>query len=466
MRHALLVAVTILAAAAVTLVPLPAVQAQGPAPGVILVRDVTLIDGTGAPARSRTSVLVQGGIIAAVGAGLKAPAGAQVVDGSGKFLVPGLIDTHAHLDAVMVFQLTPEEKAQIIDHNGFAFLHNGVTTVLNLSSDADWIWKRREDQRAGRLLSPRIYAMGRSFTPEGGWGSRHGGALTSVDHVRKQAREYVVKGTDGFKVMIEDGLGGSGTYKVMPENMLQALADEAVAARVPIYVHAINLSEFRKALTILKPRGIMHGLEDPLPPGDTLLADLKAAGVYVVPTLSLWEAFTSFDGHPERFDDPVLKGSVPSFLLANMRRDEFMKIEKQRFQEVARMDVYPWARRAMTIFKENTLKMHRAGVKLAVGTDAGGPVGYNFQGYNTPREVELLVESGLTPMEALVAATRTGAELMGLGTKVGTIEKGKWADFLVLSADPLADIRNIRRIETVVIGGVSYPRDRFAYRPH
>ena len=465
MHRALLVAIISLAAASGQLLPMRAATAQGRPPGDILVRDVTLIDGTGAPARPRTSVLVQSGIIAAVGTALTAPAGAQVVDGTGKFLVPGLIDTHAHLDAVMVFQLTPLEKAQIIDHNGLAFLYNGVTTVLNLSSDADWIWKRRDDQRAGRLLSPRIYAMGRSFTPEGGWGSRHGGALTSPDDVRKQAREYIAKRTDGFKVMVEDGLGGSGTYTVMPDDMLHALADEAAAARVPVYVHAMNLWEFKKALTMLKPRGIMHGLEDPLPAGDTLLADLKAAGVYVVPTLSLWEAFTSFDGHPERFDDPVLKGSVPSFLLANMRRDEFIKVEKQRFQEVARMDVYPWARRAMTIFKENTLKMHRAGVKLAVGTDAGGPVGYNFQGYNTPREVELLVESGLTPMEALVAATRTGAELMGLDTNVGTIQKGKWADFLVLSADPIAEIRNLRRIETVVLGGVAYSRDRFAYRP-
>lgn len=443
----------------------PAARGQNRATDVILIRDATLIDGTGAPARPRASVLVRGGIVAAVGPDLTAPEGATVFDGAGKFLVPGLIDTHVHLDAVMVFQLTPDEKTQILDHNGLAFLYNGVTTVLNLSSDADWIWKRREDQRSGRLLSPRIYAMGRSFTPEGGWGSRHGGALASPDDVRAQAREYIARGTDGFKVMIEDGLGGSGTYTVMPDEMLRALAEEAAAARVPIYVHAMNLWEFKKALTILKPRAIMHGLEDALPPGDTLLADLTAAGVYVVPTLSLWEAFTRFDGHPELFDDPFLKGSLPSFLLAQMRRDEFMKVEKQRFQEVARMDVYPWARRAMPIFKENTLKMHRAGVKLAVGTDAGGPVGYNFQGYNTPREVELLVESGLTPMEALVAATRTGAELMGLGEKVGTIQSGKWADLLVLSADPIADIRNIRRIETVVLGGVAYSRDRFAYRP-
>lgn len=434
------------------------------APGApIVVRNVTLIDGTGAPARRGTSLLLENGTVTAVGPRVRPPAGSQVIDGAGKFAIPGLIDTHVHLDAPMVFQLTPEERAEILGHNARAFLYNGVTTVLNLSSDAEWIWKQRADQRAGRLLAPRIYAMGRSFTPEGGWGSRHGGALTSVEAVRAQAREYVANGTDGFKVMIEDGLGGSGTYTVMPDAMLEALAEEAAASRVPLYVHAINLVEYRKALS-LNPRAIVHGLEDPIPEGDPLLEQIRSKGTFVVPTISLFDAFTSFDGHPERFDDPILQASVPAFLLANMRRPQFMAVERTRFREVARMDVYPWARRAIPTFCANTRKMRAAGITLAVGTDAGGPVGYNFQGYNTPREVELLVECGLSPMEALVAATRTGAEMIGIQQQLGTLEPGKMADLLILSADPLADIRNIRRIETVIQGGIAYPRDTFAYR--
>lgn len=80
------------------------------------------------------------------------------MDASGKFIIPGLIDCHAHLDAPMVFQITPEERDRIVEHNGRAFLYNGVTTVLNLSSDADWIWQRRADERSGRVTAPRIYA--------------------------------------------------------------------------------------------------------------------------------------------------------------------------------------------------------------------------------------------------------------------------------------------------------------------
>jgi hypothetical protein len=213
----------------------------------------------------------------------------------------------------------------------------------------------------------------------------------------------------------------------------------------------------------IRPRAIVHGLEDPIPDGDRILEEIVRERIYVVPTISLFEAFTSFDDHPERFDDPVLRGSVPDFLLKHLRNPAYRAVEIERFKAVARMDVYPWARRAVPIFMTNTKRMRAAGVKLAVGTDAGGPVGYNFQGFNTTREVELLVEAGLTRMEALVAATQTGAEVIGVADEVGTIEPGKRADLLLLSADPLADIRNLRRIETVIQEGRPYKRERFAY---
>ena len=194
----------------------------------------------------------------------------------------------------------------------------------------------------------------------------------------------------------------------------------------------------------------------PFPPATAVIAELKAGNVFVAPTLSLWEAFNSHERHPERFDDPVLHGSVLPFLLSSMRRPEYRAVEKKRFLEVARMDAYAWADTHMKTFMANTLAMHKAGVKIAVGTDAGGPVGYNFQGYNTVREMELLVDAGLSPMEVLVAATRTGAELIGVADRLGTLAPGKLADLLILDADPLSDIRNVRRVRTVVLGGVPH----------
>lgn len=431
--------------------------------GTLVVRGATVIDGTGAAPRPATDVFVRDGRIAAIGPSLVVPPGTRAIDARGAWVVPGLIDVHVHLDTPMVFQVTDDEKARILEHNPRAFLYNGITTVLNVSAAPEWIFALRAQQREGRVLAPRIFATGRSITPAGGWGSRHGGALTEAASARAAVKQYADMGADAIKIIVEDGLGHSGTYAEMSDEMLNAAAAEAALAKLPVVVHAINLHEYRRTLTI-RPRAIIHGLEDPIPAGDSLIADLKAAGVFVAPTLSLWDAFNSHERHPERFDDPVLHGSVPPFLLAAMRRADYRRVEKQRFLEVARMDAYTWADRHLPTFKANTLAMHRAGVKIAVGTDAGGPVGFNFQGYNTIREMELLGEAGLTPMEVLVAATRTGAELIGVADRLGTLERGKFGDLLVLDANPLTAIANVRRVRTIVLGGVAHDRAVFDAR--
>jgi imidazolonepropionase-like amidohydrolase len=430
----------------------------------LLIRNANLFDGTGAALRPGTDILIEAGKVQAVGPNLKAPADVRVIDAAGAFVMPGIIDCHVHLDAPIVFQVTPTEKEEIVANSPKAFLYNGVTTVLNVGSPADWIFRMRDDQRAGRLLSPRIYATGKAFTPDGGWGSRHGGTVNTPEETRALIREYVTRQADGIKMLLDHGLGGSHTYKVMPEEVLQAIADETHRVHLPLHVHAINLEDYRLAVP-LKPRAIHHGLSDPLSPADPLIKQMVDGHIALVPTIALFESFNSFDGHPERFDDPVLRGSVPTFLLEHMRRPEFRKVEKQRFSEVARMDVYPWAKRVVPIIERNTKRMYDAGVKVGVGTDAGGPVGYNFQGYQTPREVELLVECGLTPTQALVAATRDGAEIIGAQDRLGTIEPGKFADLLILDASPLSDIHNIRKIRAVIVGGVAYARSELAYRP-
>jgi imidazolonepropionase-like amidohydrolase len=429
----------------------------------LFVKNANLIDGTGKAARPGVHLLIENGAITAVDRELSPPPEARVIDATGKFVVPGLIDAHVHLDAPMVFQITPEEKKEILEQIPRAFLFNGVTTVLNVGSDAEWIWEQRAAQREGRLLAPRIYAMGRGLTPEGGWGSRHGGGLTEPEDARSIALEYASKDTDGLKIMIEDGLGASGTYTVMPQDILQAIAAVAHEKNLPIYVHAINIDEFKIALP-LEPRAIMHGLEDPIPEGDPLLEQLVDNDIAVVPTISLFEAFLRFDEGPKGWEDPVLKGSVPLFLLTRMKTPEYRKIEKERFLEVARMDAYAWAEEKIPIIKENVRKMHRAGVRIAVGTDAGGPVGYNFQGYNTPWELKLLVECGFSPMEALVAATRRAAEVIGVQDQLGTLEPGKRGDLLILEANPLEDIGNIRKITMVIQDGKPYRRAELAYQ--
>jgi imidazolonepropionase-like amidohydrolase len=250
----------------------------------------------------------------------------------------------------------------------------------------------------------------------------------------------------------------------MSDEMLQSIVKVARKENLPLFLHAIGLPEFHRAVKV-KPRAIIHGLEDELPAGDTLIAELVENKIAVVPTLSLFESFLSADPHAgKNLDHPILQGSVPAFLLTYMRRADYMKVERDRFLKVARMEAYDWARKSNPIFCENVRLMHKAGVKIGVGTDAGGTVGYNYQGYNTPWEVKNLVECGLTPMDALVAATRNGAEIIGVENQLGTIEVGKQADLLILKSNPLESIENIRDIEWVILNGSVHPRSDFAYK--
>ncbi|MEJ8566167.1 amidohydrolase family protein [Elongatibacter sediminis] len=431
----------------------------------VLIRNTTVIDGTGAAPQPGVDLLIRGDRIEAIGESLQASEGARILDGTGKFVVPGLIDTHVHLQFPIVFQLSPEEKTVVVDHTPKAFLYNGVTTVLNVSAANEWILPRREAQRNGELVAPTIYALGESFKPVDGWGSRHGGALEDAAAARRMALELVDADVDGFKLIIEDGLGSQGTHVEMPDDMLQAIAEVASENGMPLYSHAINLHEYHRAVDI-GSRAIIHGLEDPIPEGDTLIEELIEGGITVVPTASLFESFL----HPDpaaglELQDPVLEKTLPGFLLQRMRDPDYMAEEKRLFSQASNMDAYTWAESRLPVFRENITRLHEAGVKLAVGTDGGGTVGYNYQGYNTPWELKILVECGLTPMEALVAATRNGAEVIGIDNEVGTVETGKLADLLILTANPLDDIENIRRIEWIIQQGQPHPRDEFAFQP-
>ena len=451
--------------AAFAIVPPAAVSAAQPGPDTLLIRDATLIDGTGAAPKRGVDILVRSGKITAIGHSIAPPAGARIVEASGKYVIPGLVDAHVHLGAPVLFQLTKEEREKVVEYTPRAFLYNGVPTIRDAGSPLEWIVERRKAQREGRLVSPRIITLGNSFKPEHGWGSRHGGGLPNAEAARRQALAFAAAGVDGFKITIENGLGSEKSHVEIPDDMLSAVLDVAREARLKSYVHAIGLDEYRRAAAIA-PAAILHGLSERLPADDALLARLKTSNITIVPTASLFRSFLGYDPEAGRgLDSDSIEGSVPSFILERMRDPAFVQKERELFVKASLVQAYDWAESANPVFCDNIGKMHQGGVRIAVGTDAGGTVGYNFQGYNTPWEVKILTECGLTPMEALVAATRNGAEAIGVGDRLGTVEPGKIADLLILSANPLDDIANLRAIDWVVQDGKLNSRQAFAYRP-
>lgn len=343
---------------------------EDPGELTLLIRNATVIDGSGGPPLLNTDVRVREGRIVAIGRNLAVPAGTKVINAEGKFIVPGLIDTHVHLDAPMAFQLSLREKEEIIRHTPRAFLYNGVTTVLNLSAprsgsrtgsaEPDWIWNQRESQRAGRFTAPRIFATGSAFLPEGGFGTgRHSQGLSDPEMARRQALEYARKGADGFTLVLEKGLGGSDNYTPLPDEMLKVIVAVATSKDIPLFVHAMNSDEYHRAVS-LSPRAIVHGLEDRIHEHDLIFHGLASRKVTVIPTLSLFHSFL-FSNAGSELDDPILQGSVPAFLLEKMRRQDFIEAERALFRKVARIPVYEWVEQTLPVFRENVKLMHQAG---------------------------------------------------------------------------------------------------------
>lgn len=420
----------------------------------ILLNHVTVIDATGAPPRTNLSVWIADGRIKAIGKNIRAGPGARVLEAKGKFLIPGLWDMHMHLDPSGSF--LPLLAA------------NGITGVREMFTgiplDTIRAWRMRPD-------SPRIAAGGLLDGPPMLWGGSPlpgSYAVSTPEEARLAVRALARSGYDFAKV-----------YNSVPRNAYFAIAEESRAAgilfagHVPEAVspaeasdagqrsqeHLINIllacstreDELReeRIATMLDPRmpgeERMRRLAFPQPEGlfDTYSEEKAAAlfrtfvknGTWQTPTLTLLDAFAYPSG-----DDLVRK----MFFLKDLAPAEYDALKLR-------------VRAVLARHKKLTGDMHRAGVGFLAGTDTNQ---WNSlpPGASLHRELALLVESGFTPLEALQCATRNPARYFGALDDMGTVEAGKVADLVLLSADPLRDIRNTRKIDAVVMRGRYYSR--------
>ena len=419
---------------------------------------VTVIDGTGAPAKPDSAIVMTDGKIAYVGpaSGLKVPQGARVQEMSGKFVMPGIIDSHVHVG--MMKDVTQDVKfydRANVEADLKTYAAYGVTAVQVAGTDKDVIFDIRKDLRAGRPHIARVFTSGQGMVFKGGYGGLFGlnVPVGTPEEARKSVDEQAAKGVDLIKLWIDD------ERKMIPVKMsyavTKAIIDQAHKHKLKVWAHVYYLAD-AKELVRQGVDGFAHIVRDQ--PVDKELTDMmKAKGTWQIAATLSREIVYSMAVMPWINDPFFTRGVTPGTLTAlrGPGREKAVMLgpirvpglpyEKRLFADMSRTVV-----QAM----DNYEAMVKAGVKTGMGTDSG-PNG-RFPGFNAHEEMQMEVMAGRTPMDAIKSATSDNAAWLGDKT-IGSIETGKWADLLVLDDDPLADIRNTKSISAVYVAGNSVP---------
>lgn len=419
------------------------------AQGAIALKGARLIDGTGKPAVENSVLVIQGGRVVAAGpaSSVKIPQGADVRDVSGKTIMPAMINLHGHLGLSnngadnAAANYTQENVVKQLNK----YLSFGVATVASLGQDDDLIYSIRDAQHAGTVGGARLYTAGRGFLEYTGKASPydHRYRPQTPDEARADVRELAPHHPDFIKMWVDDGLGHG--VKIKPE-IYQAIIDEAHKQHIRVFAHEFYLGD-AKALLAAGLDGFAHSIRDQAVDPD-LMQKMKARGVFLIPTLVRDEVLFAYADSLPWLNDPFFVGGYDPAAISYVRGTE--NVEKGRKDP----DIAKY-RDGLAMAKKNLKTLSDNGVKIAFGTDSGIPT--RFPGYFEHRELQLMVEAGLTPLQAITAATGTNAEILGGAKEFGTLQPGRRADFLVLDANPLDDIHNTEKLAAVWQAGKVVP---------
>jgi imidazolonepropionase-like amidohydrolase len=414
----------------VLLAGLVAASCGGSEPATVFV-GARLIDGTGAAPIENAAIVVRAGRIDAIGPAESTdiPADGERVDLGGRTIIPGLNNTHGHVGGTRGL-----EQGHYSEENVLAQLalnaRYGVTTVNSLGDDGEAGIRIRDAQDVPTLDRARLYVAGSVVT-----GDTPAEARGVVD-------DNAAENVDLIKIRVDDNLGTAS--KMSPE-VYQAVIDRAHERGLRVASHLYYLDD-AKALLRAGTDFVAHSVRDQAV-DDELIGLLVDRDVCYSPTLTREVSTFVYEDTPDFFADPFfLREAAPEVL------DQLRDPERQ--QGVRSSRTAQLYKRALEVAMNNLEPLVDGGATLAFGTDAGPPA--RFQGYFEHMELWMMVDAGLTPMQVLVSATGDAARCLGL-EDVGSLTEGKWADFVVLTADPLADITNTRSIESVWIAGNRVP---------
>jgi imidazolonepropionase-like amidohydrolase len=415
--------------------------AQAPAATTFVLTGARLIDGTGRAPLEQATLVIANGRVEAVGASgaVKIPAGATPINISGKTIVPGFINAHGHLGA-------GDKKLPLHDQiiqQLRLYAQYGVTSLQSLGDDGVESVKVHDEQERGTLDRARLFTAGSPVV------------AVSVDDARQKVdkvaamRVNIVKTRMNFLTFADGSRTGSPvSFAQVPDmtpEVYRAVIEQAHAHGLRVAAHLFYLDQ-AKGLVNAGLDVVAHSVRD-RDVDSAFIADLKRRNVGYIPTLTRDVAVFEFETTPAYMSDRFFLRGLSIY------RTDMEEVTNPALQEKVRnSEEAQLTKKALQQGSRNVKLLSDGGVTIALGTDSGAAVG-RWQGFNEHRELELMVKAGLTPMQALVAATGGAARVVKLDEQLGTLQQGKWADFIVLSANPLTDIRNTRQIDSVWIAG-------------
>jgi len=451
-----------------------AVGASGAYANDLLIRNAQLIDGTGAAPVDGMSILMIDGIVSEIASTIEAPAGIKVIDAAGKTVIPGLIDSHVHVNSVPGAVYRGDDlafkKEQRKTHLR-AYLANGITSVLDTGISYDALAEVR-GLVAGGEPSPSIYTLGPPLAAPGGYSDEipesyaMGYTVSDANDAAIKVAELAEAGVVGIKVQIEEGFAIEPVWPIHTQEVRDALVNAAESHDLPVYVHGFSEKEQQIALD-MNAHALVHGGFTFLPPSEGFVSRLKSAGSWVISTMSVTDSQRVVD-HPELMEHTHVKRSVPENQLitaADINSQKALVKEMGQINTSAIIPdfllelvfyVFPSLRTLPTEpAVEAISKFHDAGIPIVMGSDSGNweIIPYEFHGPTSIREIELLVNAGMTTEEALAASTRLPSEMIGVADQIGTVELGKRADLVILEENPLLDIRALTSPAWVVKDG-------------
>lgn len=375
--------------------------------------NATLIDGSGSAPVENAVLVIKDHHIVSVGTG-DASEYSNVIDLKGKFIIPGLINSHAHVGGEKALQ------------NLELCARYGVTTVVSLGGETKENELLRDIHDSTNTTHARLYMAGEVIT-----GETYADAAEMIDL-------NAVIGVDWMKIRVDDNLG---TSTKMSEETYTGVIGRSHNLGFKIATHMYYLDDAKKLL-VAGSDLMAHSVRD-LPVDQAFIDLIKEKKACYCPTLTRELSTFVYGSTPGFFSDPFFTKEYDSAVTAPLK-------DPARQEQVRGSKSAQTYQRQLPVAMANLKTLSDAGVPIAFGTDSGIPT--RFLGYFEHIELAMMAEAGMSPMKIIVSATKDAAKCMGL-REVGQLAKGYKADFIVLNADPLADIKNTRKIESVWLGG-------------